>query len=92
MNDDRGIPAHRERAVLEAAVQAAKADASAVSSALTAYAYASDALALRDAAGQLYRALVLQAAGHESMAANGSTFAARCAHAQAALDAWGGGQ
>ncbi|MBX3264888.1 MAG: hypothetical protein KF782_34775 [Labilithrix sp.] len=81
---------HDRDAVIRHAIAAADAHATAVSRAITALIFAADAEALAFAERQLRSALVAQAAGHEPVAANGSTYAGRRAAAAAALEAWDG--
>ena len=80
---------HYERDVLEAAAEAAHHNSRTVAAALHAYVAASTPIQLQDATAQLYRALVLQAVGHEPSAADGASFRDRCAAAKRALQAWG---
>ena len=77
-------------AVVRHAAAAAKANSHAVGRALDLVVAASDAVARANASQALRIALVAQAEGHEAMAANGSTYAARCQCARDALAAWDG--
>lgn len=74
--------------IIKHAAAAAAANAVDVRAALNKVVAADNAASRIDAFEMLRIALVAQAAGHESVAHNGSTFAERREHARAALAAW----
>lgn len=74
--------------VIQHCAAAARANSREVSRALTTLVAAQDSASRANAATALRIALVAQAAGHEAVAHDGSTFAERCEHARLALAAW----
>lgn len=77
---------HNRDAVIRHATSAAAAHSSMVREALEKF--LTDSPSAEQATNKLRQALVAQAAGFESTAANGSTFPMRVEAARAALDAW----